>query len=478
MKKNLFSLSSTRCDTSCGDTMKTSPDTRIVPPAPVIRPIFTVTLAATIVMVFFTGFVSTKALALDSSRYRWKAPVTGEMGGLSDDSSGKTGEYAAFDVTPEIHDRSLPDLSDIRIVSDDGREIPFVIWTERGDETAYRVVSDVINTAYVPQSHTTFTIDLGVSYVRTNTLVITSSSIDFERRVTVEGSPDNKHFAVLTDDVHIFDFTTDHGIADTTVTYPTTDYRYIRVTLWDNGDDPLKDVGGIVSIRETIKGERVPLEVKKAETNHDENTTRILVDLGYTHIPSNMVEFEVNDMNFSREVTIRASNDPIDRHEKWDDDSSRAVPGGAIHRITTESLNTESLTLGYPETRDRYLEFVIHNRDDKPLDVTVSKIMGVPRNVTFAVKDTENYFLLTGNIRAHAPSYDFRTTFSFLDKTTFSSWEAGVLRDNPDYVPGRNIPFSERWRVLIWIVLGLMAMVLGFVVIRAMRQTALLSRTE
>lgn len=424
-----------------------------------------------VLVAFLTGLASTTVLALDSSRFHWRAPITKEAEDSSGNGSATAGDYATFGVTPEISDRSLPNLSDIRIITKDGREIPFVIWTERAEETTYRVVSDIINTAYVPQSHTTFTIDLGRSYVRTNTVVITTSSIDFVRRVTVEGSPDNRHFAVLTDDVRIFDFTTDHGIADTTVNYPTTDYRYIRVTLWDNGDDPLKNVGGAVSIRETVRGERAPLEVNKTETTHDDTTTRILVDLGYTHIPSNAVEFEASEVNFSREVTIRASN-------TLDDGSFRIVTDGVIHRITTQSLNTEKLTLGYPETKDRYLEFIVHDRDDKPLDITVSMITGVPRHVTFAVEDSESYFLLTGNVRAHAPSYDFRTTFSFLDKATFSSWEAGVLKDNPDYVPGRDIPLSERWSVLIWIALGLMAVVLGFVVVRAMRRTALTGGQE
>jgi len=437
--------------------MKTSNRARIVSLGLVACP--------AIAVVFLIGVVSIPDLALDSSRFHWKAPIAGEAEDLPGNSYDTAGKYATFDITPEIFDQSLPDLSDIRIVTDDGREIPFVIWTERADETSYRIVSDIINTAYVPQSHTTFTIDLGGSYVRTNTIVITTSSIDFVRRVTVEGSPDNRHFAVLRDDMQIFDFSTDHGIADTTVSYPTTDYRYIRVTLWDNGDEPLSDVGGAVSIRESVKGERAPLELRKSETTHDKTTTRILVDLGYRHIPSNTVEFEASDVNFSREVTVRASND-------LDDDSFRTVPGGVIHRITTESLKTERLTLEYPETRERYLEFVIHDRDDEPLNVSVSKVMGVPRHVTFAVEDSANYFLLTGNVRTHTPSYDFRTTFSFLDKTTFSPWEVGALRDNPDYVPGRHTPFSERCRVLIWIALGLMAAVLGFVVIRAMRQTA------
>jgi|GEM_PF-2351405 len=407
------------------------------------------------------GAVSASAFAADLSRFHWRAPVTGEAG-----------EYAVFDVTPEIFDRSLPDLSDIRIVADDGREIPYVIWTERSDETSYRIVSDIINTAYVPQSHTTFTIDLGSSYVRTNSVTITTSSIDFVRRVTVEGSPDNRHFAVLTDDVQIFDFTTDHGISDTTVTYPTTDYRYIRVTLWDNGDEPLSNVGGAVSIRETVKGELVPLEIRKSEITHDETTTRILVDLGYKNIPTSGVTFEAGDDNFSREVTIRVSNER-------DSESFRDVFGGVIHRlsgirggISKESLTTERLTLTYPETRGRYLEFIIHDRDDVPLDVTIVEITGVPRHVTFAVENVGNYFLLTGNVRTHEPSYDFRTTFSFLDKSAFSPWEAGALGDNPDYVPYRDVPFSERYGALIWIFLGLMAAVLGFFVIRAMGRTA------
>ncbi|MBN1881491.1 MAG: DUF3999 family protein [Deltaproteobacteria bacterium] len=454
--------------------MKTCNRERIVTPSRASRPTLqalAVTVAAAMAVVFLIGAASTAALALDSSRYRWQSPIAGKTGDLSDSNCGKAGGYVTFNVTPEIYDRSLSDLSDIRIVTDDGREIPFVIWTERAEKTSHRIVSDIINTAYVPQSHTTFTIDLGDEYVRTNAVTVTTSSVDFVRRVTVEGSPDNRHFAVLTNDIQIFDFTTDHGVADTTVSYPTTDYRYIRVTLWDNGDTPLSDVGGSVSIRESVKGERVPLNIRKIETTTDDTTTHILVDLGYRHIPSNAVEFEAGDATFSREVTIRASNDPPARDTFSDDDSFRVVSSGVIHRITTESFKTERLTLEYPETKERYLEFIIHDRDDAPLDMTVSNITGVPRHVTFAVKEGESYFLLTGNVRAHTPSYDLRTTFPFLDKSTFSPCEAGALRENPYYVPSREIPYSERYRMLIWVALGLAALVLGIVVIRAMRRT-------
>lgn len=375
----------------------------------------------------------------------------------------KTG-YVYVDITPEIYDNSDWTLSDIRVFSAGGKEIPYIIWNRTKQWNRETLGVDILNRSYIPNSRTAFTLDLGGEYFKTNRLRITTTSIDFTRRVTIEGSPDNREFVTIKDDAYIFDFTTEHKTSGTEIFYPETDYRYIRVTVWDDGEEPLEDLGGEVSIVEEKEGElkKLKSEIKKIYQNKDEMTTEIVIDLMYRNIPSNTVIFEVESKNFRRDVHILTSN--FDDPQQYEE-----IGGDLLYNISTTKFARERLTLEYPEVHGKYLKLIIENRDDAPLEIEGIKVLGTPKKITFLAEPGVSYFIYFNNPMTETPSYDIEDIFTYVDMSSISRWTVGKVEDNPDYTPANGgIPFSERHPWILWGAIVLMVLVLGGIIIRMM----------
>ncbi len=394
------------------------------------------------------------ANAASPSHYLYRAQVQGDKS-----------DYIYFNITPEVYDKSHKTLSDIRIFSAGDKEIPYLIWNITKQWHRERLGVEILNRSYITKSHTTFTLDLGAEYFKTNRLKIVTTSIDFTRRVTIEGSPDNREFVTIKSDAYIFDYTTEHKTSGTEISYPKTDYRYLKVTIYDNGEEPLQNLGGEVFIVEVTEGEIVSLEsdIKKIAQKPDETTTEVIIDLKYRNIPSDSIIFKIDDKNFRRSVQILSSN--ID-----DADLYRIVKKSDIlYDISTPKFSREKLTLDYPETQGRYLKVIIKNNDDAPLAISGVEALGTPKKITFLAEPGMSYFIYFNNDMAPTPTYDIENTFSYIDLKSISQRTVGEIEENPNYDPIKKIiPFSERHPWILWGMIIFMVVFLGGIIIRMM----------
>ncbi len=397
-------------------------------------------------------FISGAGPSLDSSPYRYVAPIEGISPG-----------YVSFNIPADVYDKASPNLSDLRVLTGNNIEVPYVIWSNSRTSERKKIDTQILNMSYIPQSYTTFTLDIGNTGIRTNSISITTTSIDFVRRITIEGSPDNRKFAVLKKDDYIFDLTSDHNIRNLSVSYPTTDYRYLKVTLWDDGEGPLAEVGGDIYLVEEIKGESValPAVMKITQKEKPQPATEIIVDLSYKNVPSSSMEFSVSDSNFKRNITVLSANvdNPADYTE---------IVATSLYLIKTPRFERTNTTVNYPETQARYLKVVIQNENDSPLTISGITVSGVPRKITFLALPDAKYVLYFGNSRAAQPSYDIAEIFNYIDRNSFIPVSLGPIIENPGYRPGSDLPLTERYPWILWAAIALMILVLGGVIIRMM----------
>lgn len=395
--------------------------------------------------------------SFDPSLYRYLAPIEGIDTG-----------YVSLTIPPDVFDRANPDLSDLRI-SDGLAEVPYVVWSNTRKSERKKIETRILNTSYIPRSYTTFTLDVGDTGTSTNNITVTTSSTDFVRRVTVEGSPDNRKFSVLKDNDYIFDLTSNRNLRNLTVSYPTTDYRYIRVTVWDDGEEPLVEVGGEIYFYEDIKGElqEIPSTIAVSRDDADKHVTELILDLSSRNVPSSSVTLSLSDTNFNRDVIVLSSN--IDEPEEYTE-----LYVTSIYSIQTQRFSRTNTTIEYPETQSRYLKIVIENKSNAPLTITGATVYGVPRIVTFSADTASDkpLSLYVGNPRVQGPSYDIAQVFPYINKDTLVPASLGSIGENPDYVAGSDLPITERYPWILWGAIGVMLLVLGAIIIRMMRRLA------
>ena len=103
----------------------------------------------------------------------------------------------------------------------------------------------LIKQEYRGNEATIITMDLGRSDLSHSSLTLTTSNENFRREVQIEGSVDDKTWVKFEGQRFIFDnqskaVTKNTGATkNTTIDYPATTDRYLRVTIYDRGEKPL-----------------------------------------------------------------------------------------------------------------------------------------------------------------------------------------------------------------------------------------------
>ena len=366
----------------------------------------------------------------------------------------------------QLYDGSAPGLTDLRIIAADSRETPYKLDVRRGSIVQLDVDVTIRDLGYVQDRYNTFTAALALEEGAVHNKVnVETASINFQRTAVVETSNDERTWVAIAEStVHDFRLTDTQATSrNTSIGYPDSTARYLRVRVLDDGNGPLTVTGAHVSATQAEPRREVswPAAITDISRGEDQQTTLVELDLNASGIPTDRIALSVDDVNFNRDVTLEAGGDG----ETW-----RTVESGAaIFAYDTPRFTGESLTFTYPESTERYLRIVIHDADSPPLTVTGVQVWGAQRRVLFFATPGEAYKAYYGNPDALQPTYDIDRLLGFLDTEDLPVAGLGSQTDNPMYVAQRP-PVSERFPWLLPAALVLAGLVVGGILLNVLRQ--------
>ncbi len=411
-------------------------------------------------VVFFFVFVLGASFVLadfDRARWEYKKPVSISAGG----------GFVLLDLDREVFARAKGGLADLRVVADSGREVPYVLVAE-GSRVAFETLpARVSDKTFVRGESTRFIVDLGSAGLFHNRLVIHTSSENFRRMVEIEASNDRSTWRYLTTRGQIFDYNVRDqkpvSVEDTSIDYPESTARYLRVTIRDAGEAPL--VINSVSVSRMIeKSEEAFLFDSNISTakNQQDRTTEVTADLGSKGIPTNRVQLAIKDVFFSRRIDVAVSDE---KDKGW-----RFVGSDYIYRINTLAFTGERAEIRYPETQARYIRISIHDGDDAALSIDSAKFFGVVRRIAFQSDVNSTYMLFYGNPDARRPEYDIARLYEYTDVVSMNRAELGREERNSDFKE-KEKPLTERNPYLLPTALGIIVAILAFFGLRVISKT-------
>lgn len=399
---------------------------------------------------------------------------------------------AEFSLPGEVFAKARADLGDLRLVGAPGESVPYVLRVDRG--RAERSVSSrpvkMYNLTFLPGKQSSVTLDFGKAEHKTR-IDVDTSGVNFRRRVTVEASEDERKWQVLRKTGWLFRIGPGGGKFEMNrVKLPDNNFRYLRVTVFNAPDD-----GEKVEIRE-VRSWRVQVTaappqavaVESVSTSvvqkPKDKTTEIAVDLGFEKPPLYEVDMSFDDVNFLRRVEIlgrdREKRTVLERFEdapprkREVDVPWSSVAGGTVYRFVGGDDKPQASTrfrFSAGQARYRYLLVRIHNGDNAPLKFTGLKIRRFQHYLAFQPTSDGPYTLYLGNDAAAKPQYDLAHFIGRLRAEGVTKIDIGPVRPNPAFAEKEKVvPWSERHKGLLWVVLIAVLLVLGVLVVRRIRQ--------
>ncbi|MBI4585508.1 MAG: DUF3999 family protein [Planctomycetes bacterium] len=320
-------------------------------------------------------------------------------------------------------DAARPDLEDLRLYDEGGKEVPYLL---RPSLPAEKKVRDVKRfQAQLAPTGTLLLIETGTrSPIEGVTLITPAES--FLKAVRLEISEDQSRWQSLAQGLPIFRQA--GGPSQLYLKLPPGIRPHLRITVDDQMSPPVPFSGAQVheSIEETPTE---PLAVEAGEKTEIAGQTRIALNLKAAHLRIASLELEAADAIFTRQVDVAA------RQIQENEIRETSIAGGAIYRWSDAGRSAAANLIVPVEAQapSRELLLLIHNQDSPPLAITGFKARRRPVFLIFHAAQAGKFHLLSGNSLCPAPRYDLASLGSQLKDLEVLAVPFSGLADNPAY---------------------------------------------
>lgn len=396
-----------------------------------------------------------------------------------------SGEPVRLTIPAEVLAHSASRLADLRILDDQGNEVPYLIGGEAGETISRIVPAALRENSFVPGQYTQVVVDTGDRVKFHNTVRIETSETDFINWVEVAASDDARLWRVVKARAPISRFRKENLEGSQTIRYSDNTGRYLRLRIFEPRQQ-FSVTRVQVQIQEARERDFAPLPASfTPDPSASPSLTRWDADLGSADLPVAEALFETSQPEFYRAVRVLSSEDG----KEW-----RFYTGGEIHRYTlgekAEQKTEESLRVPIPESWDlprpergpRYWRIEILNGNDKPLEGARVTLRMAARFALFWPRQERSYRLLYGNVAAKTPSYDLAQLASL--KRIAAAAETTAAHESVPLVRSASLgpeeltanysdprPYTEKHSWLLWLAMGAAVLLLGYSALRALRAT-------
>ena len=333
-------------------------------------------------------------------------------------------------LSAETINIARPDVSDLRIVDADEKEVPFLI-----DQPMPRAESTVRPKdfhAEIVSAGTRLLITTGTDLIIAGIGLETPAGASFIKSVRVEGSSDQKNWRTLTSGDPVFSM--GNGAAKLRVQFPEDKWQFLRVVVDDSQTPPVPWTGA----RLIIAGAPAPTEpVSISIKSRDENPgmTRLGLDLGAANLRIASIRFGTSEPVFTRAVTVAAPELSEDKlHEQ-------TLSNAVLYRVDLNGKIEARLDIPIEkQVYGRELVLLIDNGDSPPLVISEIRTERRMTRLLFFAPAAGSYSLLLGNSQCDPPRYDLNQLGDQLRRAVAAEGHVSPPVLNPGYDAAANLP--------------------------------------
>ncbi len=389
---------------------------------------------------------------------------------------------------PEVFSHARTDLLDLRIFNSTGEAQPYALRTLSPKSVREVIAATEFDRSEPDDGPHELTLELLPESVEHNEIQIILTGEDFRRAVEVEGSEDGKQPWRRLVAANLIRFTDGkQKINVQSLVYENSRSKFIRVKVQPdpNPDDPDNDadffkISEVKVLRSVeVPGERIVWDalVSKREPTrvYGSSGSTWTIDLQGSNVPCDLIEVEVEDNEFVRDVELQIEQ-PVGPLGQKAFVGLYASDNMSWQRKLGDPKR--AMKLSFPEVQASRLRLRVADYRNTPLTIRSVKVSASARQVVFArpTPPETDLRLFFGNPMAELSRYDFARN---LPENPVISVRAGLqpIVENTDFVPPPQ-PFTERFPWLIYVVLGSVAVSLMLVIANLARTAIALHDAE
>jgi len=358
-------------------------------------------------------------------------------------------DWYSIEIPPDLFQKFNKDFSDIRILvfsEKDTIEIPYLIKI-RKDE----IITEDFNLALLNQSRADgklfFTVQIPAGKIL-NIVNLNFLEDNIDALVTLEGSTDrNEWFELIRNKRIVSILQDDINYKKTSVTFPNSDYQYLRVQVSADKRLNLESVSFTYVL--TRKAENKALTDFNVATHHENKQTIISIRAPYRTAINSLAINATHSNDYYRRYTLAYALDSIKTEKGWIQNYT-TVTQGYLTSVDSNKINFQPLTT-------HELKLTIHNQDNPALTINTIELYGPMIEIITKLLPRQQAFLYYGNEKLSAPRYDL---VHFLERIPEPAKKITLLNEEKlESAQEEHALFTKKfwlWSMLV-VVVGVMA---------------------
>lgn len=306
-----------------------------------------------------------------------------------------------FDLAPDLMDKSQADFRDLRLVDQDGQEMPFVITTASGPVRQPPANVKSFTTAW---SDGNTVVHLKIHSAEPVTEISLSiPSNDFHRSAQLEAF-DGRDWVTLLDHYPIYRQNFPFA-ENTSFQFAAIRAQEFRITIPDEKEKHVIIHGASIRAEETYDANSAPTityPVTIRDRVESAGQSYYLIELPAGNFPIYSLRFNIGNPVFQRQMRLAVPN--------MEEGTIRENIIGAGTLLRTADTNNNDpkiqVRLYGCQSATRQCRLYIENQDNPPLSIQSLEATTIPRTVTFYALKSGHVHIWTGNPKSPKPSYD------------------------------------------------------------------------
>jgi hypothetical protein len=378
-------------------------------------------------------------------QYQYSRPLTG----VKD-------KWHSIVLPDSVYGKIQPSFADMRVLGirdKDTLEAPYIL---RGvdEQPMFKVVSD--DATIINRSRNTrgsfFTLEVPENRTL-NSIFLDFKQADFDWKITLEGSHDQKEWFTVLSNYRILSIHNDRAdYAYSTLVFPDSKYRYYRLLVPNDQTTSLVSASYWQQKNQQQKLKQYPLVV--SGTTEDKQTRQTIIHLALaTPVPVNLLNIFVhNTYDYFRPVRVEYLADSFKTEQGWKYNYAELYTG-TLNSVDGNALRFNTTILSR-------LRITIVNHDNKALTIDSFAAKGPQFELVTRFDEPADYFFVYGNRDAAAPVYDIsRFTTNIPENPVVLSIgdETSLAQQEQE----KTSPLFEN-KLWLWLVMGLVIVVIGW----------------
>jgi hypothetical protein len=369
------------------------------------------------------------------------------------------------------HKMALPDdlykkanagFEDLRIFGINGKdttEVPYLLKQRADKVTTNDITFKQINQSTNPNGYYYTFQSPAINLI--NQIKLAFKQENFDWKVTLEGSNDNKEWFAILSDYRILSIkNNDTDYQFTKLNFPDSKYQYFRIAVKSPVQPELLEAK--ISKTDTIKGTYQEVKYQSFDLKNDVSKKETVIDVTLANpVPLSYLKLNAqSDFDFYRSIKIEYATD------SFKTDKGIQYNYANLYEGTISSL--EEPAFNFVNTITSRLKITIQNNDNKPLRLSGLQLKGnIYEIIARFDQPKAEYALYYGNEKATAPVYEIEK-FESKIPTGLTGVNVGAEQKNPAYTIKTEKPLFEN-KAWLWVLMAVIIVLLGWFSFKMLR---------